>query len=391
MSITRQGAITGVISRGPTLAEADLTIKVVDSDSIVTAASTQAVTIKDSNYTQHNGATVDPQFYIIVHGVVPGTLARDLKLYSSDPAIAAIDNSGLMTRASGAPLTTAPIRAIASTLWISRTTLALNLSQVTGKTTQLFDSFVSGSVAATASSAIDTLIAGLLGTSTEKLIRTASAYNSSCWAASLDLTGVSVNQPRLTLVSPRHVIGAEHYQQAVGSVIQFLAADGTVVSRTLTAKISIGPVNNVDFYATDVYIGVLDSDVPASIKSYLMAPSNLANYLPGVSNGVPALCLNGSMNALVHDVYVVNGEIDTREPTDATRYNFYETIITGDSSNPVFILVGGNLVLMTQWTFGGAGSGSADWQLITAINTVMTSLGGGYQITVPDWSSYLLY
>lgn len=46
---------------------------------------------------------------------------------------------------------------------------------------------------------------------------------------------------------------------------------------------------------------------------------------------------------------------------------------------------------LNTWTYGGAGAGSNLVPRKDAINTMMTNLGGGYQLTEVDLSSFPTY
>ncbi|MEN9841224.1 MAG: hypothetical protein RL376_1024, partial [Verrucomicrobiota bacterium] len=71
--------------------------------------------------------------------------------------------------------------------------------------------------------------------------------------------------------------------------------------------------------------------------------------------------------------------------------SFYEEKIGGDSGNPAFLIINGQLVLLTCWTYGGGGSGTSVHNQKAAINTLMTTLGGGYQLTPVDLSAFPSY
>ena len=52
------------------------------------------------------------------------------------------------------------------------------------------------------------------------------------------------------------------------------------------------------------------------------------------------------------------------------------------------MIINNTAVLLTQWTFGGAGQGDEDAYYAPAINAAMTSLGGGYQLTEIDLTAF---
>lgn len=101
--------------------------------------------------------------------------------------------------------------------------------------------------------------------------------NSGCWAASLNFSGVSVNKvgsggvTSVTMVTPRHAIGAAHYAPTVGDKMYFCDASNTTVERTITS---------VRIAAGDSVVVKFDSDVPTSVKKYKLPPSDWKSYLP---------------------------------------------------------------------------------------------------------------
>jgi hypothetical protein len=67
---------------------------------------------------------------------------------------------------------------------------------------------------------------------------------------------------------------------------------------------------------------------------------------------------------------------------------FYRDVIPGDSGSPSFVIINNSAVLLTQWTYGGAGQGDEDVYYAPLINAAMTELGGGYQLTEIDLSAF---
>lgn len=217
--------------------------------------------------------------------------------------------------------------------------------------------------------------------------------NPDLWCGDLDITCASPwnssggHKRAGTLVTPRHVIGAAHYEYSVGAVVRFVEKDGTVHDRTVAGKARHPESRN---YHPDLTIYTLDSDLPSTIKPCSVMPSNYNNYL-GQSGRVACLGLDQEEKALVVD-WFSGGRM--REPIDSNRLIFHENKIGGDSGNPAFLIVDGELVLVTVWTFGGAGSGTpiADYisDLNTMIATVDTQAGAStnYTVTEADFSAF---
>jgi hypothetical protein len=86
--------------------------------------------------------------------------------------------------------------------------------------------------------------------------------NIDCWAYDIDLTCISpwnsqgANQLAGTLITPRHVIFAEHYHAWPGAVMRFITKDNKTIERTIAA-VKTHP--NYRPYYPDINIAVLDS------------------------------------------------------------------------------------------------------------------------------------
>ncbi|MFA5264919.1 MAG: hypothetical protein WC378_13935 [Opitutaceae bacterium] len=218
--------------------------------------------------------------------------------------------------------------------------------------------------------------------------------NTACWAYGVDLTPLSPwnssggqNEAGI-LISPRHILFAAHYQIPVGATVRFITTNNQVVDRTMTAKATHPQYAP---YYPDITVGVLDSDVPASISFARVLPDDWATHIPGSIVGIPALVLDQEEKALVDELSSIGTMVSFRAPADFLRRSFYEDIVGGDSGNPASLIIDNKLVLLNVWTFGGAGSGTSVAYHRAAINALMTSLGGGYQLTDADLSAYPSY
>jgi hypothetical protein len=80
----------------------------------------------------------------------------------------------------------------------------------------------------------------------------------------VDLSGVGWADNRtVTLVSPQHFVYANHYQRPVGTIVRFVAADGTVVERTIVRNVSPIPTRPNDPFS-DLAVGVLSAPIHRS-------------------------------------------------------------------------------------------------------------------------------
>jgi hypothetical protein len=96
-------------------------------------------------------------------------------------------------------------------------------------------------------------------------------------ASQFDLSGIGrTNGQWATLIAPNVVVSAFHARPATGSVVSFYASNdpnGTPVQRTVTAA-------NQKIGSTDLWIGVLDSNVPSSIRSFAFSNTLLSGAPP---------------------------------------------------------------------------------------------------------------
>lgn len=231
--------------------------------------------------------------------------------------------------------------------------------------------------------------------------------NASNWAADYvdELTAISPwnsasgTQKAGILISPRHVLFATHYYPATSSTIRFVAADGSVCDRTLSAVESLAVSDAPGLYP-DLTVGLLNSDVDAGIRFAKVLPASaVTDKLPNLNTyHLPAASTDQEGKLLVRNW--VNHPVAT-SPTaycafqqpigggdDIARNAFYEGLVSGDSGSPLFVFINGELVLLTVATFGNEGAGTSVTAFIDDVNAAMTTLGGGYQLTEADVSGF---
>jgi hypothetical protein len=198
------------------------------------------------------------------------------------------------------------------------------------------------------------------------------------WAAPFDLTSAAVYTANGTvvgtLISPRHVLLAHHAHPTTGQEVRLVTSGNAVVSRTISGS-------TVQVGSTDIEIGKLSADVTSCSFAKVLSPTQEALLV-----GAPILFLDQNQSAFVGDIssvtYDTGGGIGIHaiQSSDSSRSAFWKLYVSGDSSHPAYVILDGEAVLL-----GAAYSAGNSWpsvaQNVTAINSAMTSLGGGYQLT----------
>lgn len=253
---------------------------------------------------------------------------------------------------------------------------------------------ISASIKEIYSRDIDNAIASLTANSSTKQIfssKSPSAVtpaftrSTTCWAKNIDTSPQSIWNDHTpssapfqaggyggsgTLISPRHIVYANHYQFANGTVLVFVDMNNNCYTRTLSNSIQIG--------STDIQIGLLDSDITtvsfAKILKLDIAGQTNSNYK------LPVLFMDQDRNALVGEYYLNGTDGYCVSPVgSAQRTAFYETPIGGDSGNPICLVYENKIIL--AFTFFTSTYGSSLSYNINDINSAMTALGGGYTAT----------
>ena len=361
----------------------------------LTGGSSSAQALQDANFITYTGATYYRQGNVVIEGL------GNAVIINLDPSVGTVASDGTITR-----LSSGIMRLLIKT---SHLTLPLvcDLTTVSAAPEQpnQFVSTVAGSLAAhlqgqvdnrinnTMSMAVNGLVFSTQNHATQSYVR-----NPNLWCADVNLTCISpwnsngANTKAGTLITPRHVLNAAHYEYNVGNTVRFVAQDGTVHNRTITGK---ARHPNYLPYTPDLTIYTLASNLPVGITPCKLMPSNWTSYLVhNISNRPPALGLDQEEKALIIDFYI-NGAFLT--PTDSDRRIFDESKIGGDSGNPAFLIVNGELVLITVWTYGGAGSGTPVASYIADLNAMIVTadaqagVSTGYTVTEADFSAFPNY
>jgi hypothetical protein len=229
--------------------------------------------------------------------------------------------------------------------------------------------------------------------------------NAASWVRVFDWTGVAAGINGLggvgggTLISRRHVLFANHVPYPDRPFDIFFANKD---SRTFTYKVT----NIQQVGDTDIAIGTLDRDADASLNVYRVLPDNWAQYISnkavpltatyiaaGITTPIqtfvlPVLYTGQDRKVSTADVININlaGIASVSIPAFETARAFGDGLRGGDSGNPIFAMLGDELVLLGGWYTGADGDatvGTFPWLLYqkSAIEKIM-----GMKLQVADMS-----
>jgi hypothetical protein len=214
--------------------------------------------------------------------------------------------------------------------------------------------------------------------------------STTCWAKNIDTSPISVwnngggyAEPLNaggfggagTLISPRHILLANHFYIKNGKKLIFVAMDNTCYIRTLSNSLRVG--------SSDIRIGLLDSDLPANVSFCKIASQALCNQ-PTLENKFPTLSTNISKKAIVEEGYIQNNNLLVfGVSSDSQRASFFETSGAGNSANPICFVYENKLIII-GYRYTSTGGLTFIAPYINQINTVMNTLGGGYQLSIFD-------
>lgn len=265
-------------------------------------------------------------------------------------------------------------------------------------------------------------------------------WNTDCWAA--DIENKTCISPYNTatgggcvLVSPRHMISCHHlsYYPKPGAKIYLVRPDNVTDEYTVDSVVEHPYASGTITSPWDVVAIKLDRDVHPSIKFAKVLPQNHRPWFPtGYTNqlygqnpqvktqtGEPptwrACHMTKRFGLALSYIFLLPYEAipyytpGVATPWESGRYTHVghktgtediefgliypenplgEPIRSGDSGSPAFIVLNGELVVTNVWS-------SISWgypfYADTIVNDMLTTLGGGYQLTVADMSGFQVY
>lgn len=165
------------------------------------------------------------------------------------------------------------------------------------------------------------------------------------WTSTLDLTGVSWNDSRTaTLIAPSYVVMAAHFARPASVPVMFHDKSGKPYERFIAKVRSLAGV-------ADIAVAKLNLPLPSSVKSYRFAKPSEASI------GRPVIVTDQTNTLSVHQIAAVSGGMVRLGYIPEINPVYGRNLIVGDSGNPSFLIVNGQLVLLETHTTGGPGAG----------------------------------
>lgn len=249
-----------------------------------------------------------------------------------------------------------------------------------------------------------------------------STRNPNIWLKNIDTSAICINlpnypyfYPNCALISPLHVIGVSHNTTSCadiggyGTSVRFITMNNEPIDRVVTYFQKVPDV--------DLAVGILDQEIPSSIKIAKVLPDNWELYfkevasnpnlyevtnLSTIRNRISAIYANQFKFISPHDwigLWKFHGAMgcfggpDTdnvlaffTRPLNATINELYFDIVSGDSGSGAFLIINKELVLMSCTTQATGGGGPFLPFYRDRINNVMLAQGGGYTLTDVDLS-----
>ena len=180
-----------------------------------------------------------------------------------------------------------------------------------------------------------------------------------------------------TLISKRHIIFAKHFPLWKGCRVLFVDQAGEVCPCRVEATKALENC--------DIMIGALDYEVTPNIHPAKILPDNFMEY---VGNGLPIVTFNQHEQVLLSEFQIISTNMYTNVALTKPEWKaFGGQMVTGDSGNPAFLLIGNEPILLYCLQCGGAGLGPPIHKHRREIQKAMDELCPGYKLESFDFST----
>lgn len=214
-----------------------------------------------------------------------------------------------------------------------------------------------------------------------------SALNTNFWLKDVDFSCVSPWSDECgavragTLISKRHVIFAKHFPLWKGCRMLFVDQGGEVCPCRIAATKALPHC--------DIMIGSLDYEVTPNIHPAKILPEDFAKYI-GSGRGLPIVTFNQREQTILSEVQSTDNGVRNAVSSNENWRAYGGRIVTGDSGNPAFLLIGNEPILLYCLYSGGKGHGPSVFHWRKEIQAAMDDLCPGYKLEAFDFSKVKL-
>ena len=181
-----------------------------------------------------------------------------------------------------------------------------------------------------------------------------------------------------TLISKRHVIFAKLFPLWKGVRILFVDGEGEVCPCHVAATKGVEHC--------DIMIGLLDYEVTPNIHPAKILPENFGQYI-GEGGGLPIVTFTQTERAILSAAQRGSPtSLFAAFPTNQTWKAFGGRVVSGDSGDPAFLLIGKEPILLYCLHSGGPGYGPSIFHFRKEIQRAMDELCPGYKLEAFDFS-----
>lgn len=236
---------------------------------------------------------------------------------------------------------------------------------------------------------VNSTINGFTPNSTNQLIFSSGTQrNSNNIIRQIDITSIATNY-NCVAISPFHIISANHSHPAIGSTLTFVDRVIGDYINNITYTKTIVSGNTIP--GTDIWIGILNSELSMAITPMAVLPNTINNYIKSsdYTTGLPVYSSNSSgyitiskLNAnnistnVNGTIYNFNGNITTPNVANQIPWYSYDTSL----KNPVFTVINNvsTLLFLNHYGTSPNNGGPMLHNYINEINSTMIYLTNTY-------------
>ena len=273
------------------------TLQVSTTPNVQSSGGTSSTTETSGDATLNvvtGATTTTTQNLLVSYPLYSSMGTPSLSVTNNAPSVATINGSGVTTYQSTGTASFTVTVTYNGTPFTNQITFPT--SQITGPTNYQFNSFLSTSVAYEMCNTFHTLLTAAGSPNPNGNTNLYSSYNygssyvrnTSHWAYGYDLTCIPAGNSHWgsakecgVLVTPQHLLQANHVALPVGTTMVFVANDNSVQTATIASQ--SGLLSNTG----DICVATLSAPLTSAITPATILPSSYATHLPNPQYGYP--------------------------------------------------------------------------------------------------------